>query len=279
MLVELHSHTHHSHGTKVLYDGTGTPEEMVRAAKQLGLGAMAITDHNHMKGVKEAVRAGKKHNIVVIPGEEVTSYDGHVLALGINKPIQPGMTIEKTVDKIHEQGGIAISAHPFDIKHEGLREKAKLCDAMEIFNANNLDRMSNNKAKKFASLNKLIGTAGSDAHHTSMIGHGLIEMNSKDINDADGILRAVKKGKFTVHAQYPSVRMVLDMALARLRMSYDYTFNYIENNYSFPKKQTARKLLRLAMHDGKIQYLFRGMAYASFASVLGYSAIKHAIGK
>lgn len=277
MRVELHSHTFHSYGTKVLYDGTCRPEEMVRAASRLGLGAMAVTDHDSMAGVKEAKKHQKKYNIIVIPGEEVTTVDGHCLALGIQETVKRGLSIEETIDSIHQQAGIAVSSHPFDIKHDGLREKSRLCDAIEIFNALNLDRLSNSRARNFASLHRKPGTAGSDAHHTSMLGNGTVSVKADDI---DGILKAVKKGRTELAIRYPSIKEVMNLAVIRLSMSYDYTYNYIEKNYSFPKRQIARNLLGMVHGSpGKIDYLFRGMAYMSFAGVLAYSACRRAVGK
>ena len=77
----------------MLYDGVESPEAMVKKAKELGLGALAITDHNTVLGHKEAMAAGKKHGILVIPGEEITSKDGHTLAIGVQEAIRPGMSI------------------------------------------------------------------------------------------------------------------------------------------------------------------------------------------
>ncbi len=274
MLAELHSHTHHSHQKKVFYDGTCPPEDMVRVASRLGLGAMAITDHDSLRGAQEARKFQKKYNIMVIPGEEVTTADGHCVALGISEVVPPGLSIEETVDKIHQQGGIAISSHPFDIKHDGLREKALACDALEAFNALNMDRLANMRARSFALENKMPGVAGSDAHHTSMLGHGNIEVKADDV---DGILKAIRKGRFDRVTRYPSVRTVMNYAVLRLKLSYDYTSNYIDDHYSFPKRQIARNLLGMVRQSpGKVDYMFRGMAYISFAGVIAYSAFRHA---
>ncbi len=277
MRIELHSHTHHSHQSKVFYDGTCPPQDMVKTASRLGLGAIGITDHDSVRGAHEAKKFQKKYNIMVIPGEEVTTADGHCLALGIEEVVKPGMPIEETIDRIHAQGGIAVSSHPFDIKHDGLREKSRLCDALEAFNALNLDRLANIKARNFAAENGVPGVAGSDAHHTTMIGHGNIEANADSI---DGILKAVRKHRFQTIMRYPSVKTVMNYAVLRLKMSYDFTSDYIEKNYSFPKRQIAKNLLGMVNRSpGKIDYMFKGMAYMSFAGILTYSAARHAIGK
>ncbi len=271
MKVELHSHTHHSHGKKILYDGVEQPEAMVRHAKEIGLGALAITDHDTMLGVKEALAAGKKHSIIVIPGEEISSLQGHVIALGIQETIRPGLNIFDTADLIHAQGGVAVAVHPFDIKHDGLREYAKVCDAVEIFNAINMDRISNRMARTFAGKNKMVGVAGSDAHSTAMLGKGTVNTKSTDM---DSILKSIRKGSVTVSYSYPSVSVIMNYAIRKLKMSYDYTWNYMEENYKNPKKFIAKRMLTLVKRSpGGVDKLFSLMAYTAFASVVAYSAL------
>ncbi len=277
MKVEIHSHTHFSRGTKVLYDGVEKPEAMVRRAKELGLGALAITDHNTTFGWKEAIAAGKKHNILIIKGEEINSRDGHTLALGIHETIRPGLSVEETVDLIHGQGGTAIAVHPFDIKHDGLREKSTSCDAVEIFNGNNVDRLSNIRARNFAKKHNMTMVAGSDAHTTAMLGLGLIKTNATDV---DGIVKSIKKGRITHEYAYPSVKLMKDFAITRLKMSYRYTWEYMENNYSPAKKFVGKKMLTLVNKSpGSIDKFFSVLAYTAFAGAVTYSFWKNNIRK
>lgn len=273
MLIELHSHTYYSQGEKVFYDGTCSPEDMIRHAKSLGIGALGITDHDSIKGAEEGKKLEKKYGIIIIPGEEITTNDGHCLALGINERIKPGLEIEETIDAIHTQGGIAISPHPFDIKNDGLKEKARFCDAVEVFNALSIDRLSNRKAAKFASKYNMVRVAGSDAHHTSMIGNGMIETDASDLEE---ILKLIRKGRIKTRERYATVISIMNLAVLRLKISYPYVEKYIENNYSFPKKQVSRKLLSLVRKSpGNIDYLFKTMAYTSFAGVFTYSVARN----
>src|SRR3989344_8156280 len=275
MKVELHSHTHYSRGTKVFYDGVESPEAMIKKATELGLGALAITDHNTVLGHKEAMAAGKKHGILVMPGEEVSSKDGHTLAVGVQEAIRPGLSVFETVDLIRAQGAVAIAVHHFDIKHDGLHEKAKACDAIEIFNGNNVDRISNIRALKFAKKNKMIEVAGSDAHTAAMIGTGIINTNTKDV---DGIVRAIKKGKVTPEYTYPKVTVLMDYAVRRLKLSYDYTWDYMDQNYNPAKKLLGKKLLGLVNKSpGSIDNLFKIFAYTTFAGAVTYSVWRNNI--
>ncbi len=277
MKVELHSHTNYSRGIKILYDGVEKPETMVRRAKQIGLGALAVTDHNTTFAWKEARAAGKKHDILIIPGEEIKSAHGHVTALGIQEVIRPGLSIFETVDIVHSQGGMAIAVHPFDIKHDGLRDYAKTCDAIETFNGNNVDRISNIRARNFAHKNNMIMVAGSDAHTTAMMGMGVI---NTDATDVDGIIKSIKKGKVTPEYKYPSVSVLKDYAVIRLKMSYDHVWNYMEENYAPTKKFFGKKLLGLVNKSpGNIDKLFQILAYTTFAGAVTYSVWRNGIRK
>lgn len=277
MKVELHAHTHHSRGTKILYDGIEPPEVMVKRAKQLGLGAIAITDHNTTLGLKEAIAAGKKHGVLVIPGEEINSRNGHTLALGIQETIRPGLSVQETVDLIHAQGGIAIAVHPFDIKHDGLREKAKICDAIEVFNGINIDRISNIRSRKFAEKHDMIKVAGSDAHTAAMVGSGLIVTDAIDV---DGVLKSIRKGRISIECNYPSVGVIKDYSVIKLKMSYGHVWNYMEEHYSRPKRFVGKKLLGLVNKSpGTIDKLFSVFAYTAFVSTITYSFWRNNIRK
>ncbi|WP_300455788.1 PHP domain-containing protein [Desulfobacula sp.] len=65
IFADLHNHTTAS-------DGDYTPDQMVKQAKDLGIKAIGITDHDTLNGLKTAVAAGKKYDIEVIPGVEVS---------------------------------------------------------------------------------------------------------------------------------------------------------------------------------------------------------------
>lgn len=258
-------------------EGLNSPEEMVRHAKKIGLGALAITDHDQIKGALEAKKYAKKYGVIVIPGIEVTTYSGHMLAIGVEEFIHPGMSVEDTIDAIHSQGGIAIGDHPFDIKNEGIKEKAKLCDAVEVFNAINVERITNRKAMRFAQIHKKPKVAGSDAHCIEMLGHGVNEI---DANSIDGILKAIKKGDVEIRARYMPAGVIMRWSVSRLKKSYPYTLDYINKHYSHPKKWASKNLLSLVKRSpGRIDYLFSGMAYVSLTSAICYGAVKHVLNK
>ena len=74
--IDLHVHTTAS-------DSTASPAEAVRLAKEAGLSAIAITDHDTVSGYAEAAEAGKKYGVEVVPGIEIsTKYGRAVHILG-----------------------------------------------------------------------------------------------------------------------------------------------------------------------------------------------------
>jgi len=100
----LHTHTYSS-------DGQMTYHQMIEAAKALGFDFIAITDHDTVSFATRFLCPVEKR-VLCIVGEEVSTKDGHVLAIGITQTIPPALSAEETRRRIHEQGGIAIPAHP-----------------------------------------------------------------------------------------------------------------------------------------------------------------------
>lgn len=108
---ELHTHTPHS-------DGTHTLLEMCRAAAGLGLGGIALTDHNTVSGLLDAEEVSRETGVAIIPGMEWTTFYGHMLTLGAPycewRDLGQG-DIAKGIARVHEAGGIVGIAHPFSL--------------------------------------------------------------------------------------------------------------------------------------------------------------------
>lgn len=106
---ELHTHTPHS-------DGSHSLLEMCRAAAELGLSGIALTDHNTVSGLADAEAVSSQTGITVIPGMEWTTFYGHMLTLGAPycewRDLGPH-DIHKGIARVHEQGGIVGIAHPY----------------------------------------------------------------------------------------------------------------------------------------------------------------------
>jgi len=199
MKIDMHVHSIYSP------DGRVSVEDVLRIARKKGLGGIAITDHNEMKG---ALKAKKLGIIPVIVGEEVSTLRGHVLAYEIDCLIPRGLSVEETIEKIHDCGGYAVAAHPYrfwsGIGENEVIKNSKKFDAVEIFNGR-CKISSNRKANELAlKLNEGF-TAGSDAHFDYEIGKaGIIadceidELWKCIINREVGIFGKPRSGKETI---------------------------------------------------------------------------------
>ena len=175
---DLHMHTDHS-------PDCATPVDvLLETAKQRGLGAIAITDHNEISGALEARERAK--GIKVIVSEEVkTAHEGEVIGLFIEEKIPRGMTLKETIDAIHAQGGLAYVPHPFDRLHaipdyEHLLKVVGDIDVLEVFNARVAVRGFNEEAQRFADKYRLVAGAGSDSHVAQGLGTVKIRMRAFD---------------------------------------------------------------------------------------------------
>ena len=148
------------------------PSEIVDAAIKNNLNGIAITNHDTLDGY-EQVRTLAPNELTVIPGVEVTTTQGHLLALGVNEV--PPQTDPLTVtDHIHEQGGVAVLSHPFDklreYYSEDLDKLAKCVDGVEVVNSRCIFSRFNQTALSFADTHNLAITGGSDAHFPIEVG-------------------------------------------------------------------------------------------------------------
>lgn len=226
----MHLHTHYSHQTIFFYDGVDTPETMVRAAKRAGLDAVAITDHDSMKGIPRAVEEGKRLGVLVIPGCEISSRSGHILAYGITEEIPPNLSAEETIERIHEQGGVAVAAHPFSGFGVSLMFDALELpfEGVEVWNASVMDAWQNALAEKLADHMGAAKLAGSDAHSREMVGYGITELPEGDVDD---VIEAIRRGETRVVRR----ELVPLMARAawlkrRAEMNKEYTREYMRRS-------------------------------------------------
>ncbi|NOX71282.1 MAG: PHP domain-containing protein [Candidatus Micrarchaeota archaeon] len=276
MLIETHSHTVYSKQMKIKWEGLNTPEEMVARAKEVGLGAICITDHDSIRAHKEALAAGRKHSVVVVPGIEVSSADGHILGLGINEIIPKNLSAEETIDMIHDQGGFAIAAHPFDIKGMGIQDKIKFADGIEVFNSLNLDKVANwvNK-RKSEKLEKPL-FAGSDAHTVDMIGMSRNSI-SDDVQTFDDVLHEFMKGNVEIeNAEYQQIPVLIDWFRGRMSRSYTDIIDYVNVHYTVPKAQISKFMLNkfLYSRNKALEHLWSGMTNFAIKMAFVYGSFK-----
>lgn len=267
MLLELHSHSWYSKGSILGEENTVSPVEMVKEARRRGLNGIAITDHDNFKSW-ESLKKLKFDDFVVIPGEEVSTLQGHLLALGITEEIKPKQDVLETIDKVHQQGGITIAPHPFDLAKKGIRELSKYADAIEVFNAMNIERFANLRAKKFAKKFDKPMVVGTDAHQKSWIGRSITQVNSYP--DVDSVLKEIRFGDTRLKKEYISVKEMTDWYLTRLNVNYDNALEHINTNYGFFKRKISKNLMKFS---GRESFFSRGLvSFLCYLSLTGSTA-------
>ena len=236
--VELHCHNEFSNfqlGVKETpYDCGITIQEQLEQAYKVGLDAFFITNHNTLDGYNLLTQYRDNHekfkNIQVYPGEEITTDKGiHVLAYGLTDTIRAGKSFEEILDIIKAQGAISCAPHPFGLNN-GLREKAVLCDLIEVFNSNNVDRYSNLRAYNFAKSNNMLEVAGSDSHVVSTLGRCVNFIESE--NTLDAILNSMKKGQIIIgNTGYITSKEMIEHAKYKIENSRDDIIRYFVENH------------------------------------------------
>jgi len=206
--LDLHVHSQYSE------DAIGSPKDIIKSLKKKGLQGLAITDHNTVEGGLKAVKIAPK-DFIIIPGIEISTADGHMLALNVEKNIARNLSIQETVEKILEQGGIPIVPHLFrnmsGIKKEKLKTIHQKISTIEVFNACSIPK-TNLKIAKIAKEYNLGGTGGSDSHDPAYAGYAYTVVDTTDMND-DTILSEINKKKtwgegITMPLEYRRDRML-----------------------------------------------------------------------
>lgn len=207
LTVELHSHSALSH------DGRDPVDLLVEQAAAVGLDALAVTDHDEIDASIEAAEQAADHGLIGIVGMEVSSAAGHILAFGIEELIPPGLGYDETLERIHDQGGIAVIPHPFQKSRHGVaphvtEDQLASADAIEVYNSRLFTGRSNRQAERFAIERGLPMTAGSDAHISELVGQAITEVGADD-RTPEAILEAIRHGRTSVIGQRTPWRVSL----------------------------------------------------------------------
>ena len=213
--ADLHMHTTASDGTATV------PELLEHVAQTTDLRVIAITDHDSIAGAKEARRLACQFGIDVIMGEEVSTADGHLLALFIDSFLPPYRPAAETIADIHAQGGLAIAAHPFDrsvpsLGRFGLQHDGWDFDAIEGFNAGVIwsQRGCNGAAQRAAAAMALPIIGSSDAHTLSTTGMGYTLFPGTGAND---LYCAIRAGQVGWGGRYWGPGQYIDMSRRLIR--------------------------------------------------------------
>ena len=189
--VDLHMHTDHS-------PDCATPVQvLLETARDRGLGAIAVTDHNEISGALEArALAEDIEGLKVIVAEEIkTAEQGEVIGLFLEEKIERGLTMAETIQAIRSQGGLVYMPHPFDRFHsvpdyEHLLDVVEEIDILEVFNPRVALTAFNEEAVRFAAKYRIVPGAGSDSHVAQ--GLGSVRVRVHDFEGPQEFLEAMR---------------------------------------------------------------------------------------
>lgn len=209
-LADLHIHTGYT------WDGKNALKAVLSyAAEMTSLDVLAITDHNTIESALQALELASFYGLDVIPGCEISTSEGHVLALFIQKPLPLNLSLVDTLVRIGEAGGIAIAPHPLarcanSLSAESIRKALQHPDAsrvllgIEAYNASLFYYESNKPAERLVQELSLTAVGNSDAHSLFAIGMGSTEF---DGCTAEDLKRALESGATKVIRSRPTRRM------------------------------------------------------------------------
>ena len=205
--ADLHIHT-------TWGDGTATVPQILDYVAASELDVIAITDHDDLRAAWEAQELAGAYRFEVIAGMEITTLQGHLLALFLERPVKMLRSLEWTVRAVHEQGGVCIAPHPLSwltrsLGERAVRRVAAELDGIEVINPSLAGRVT---AAKVVSLNErtlhLPETGSSDSHHLQGVGSAFTEFDGRTADDFRASLKAGTTragGNFVWHREMTGV--------------------------------------------------------------------------
>lgn len=194
--AELHQHSRYSQHSDRFLGADTTVENIAKTCKRKGISIFSITDHNTIDSHEEGKFYAKKYGLIFLPGAEINTRQGHLLALGIHTLIPKNLSLNEAADAVHAQGGVAVAAHPFQIPFGCMwRFVGSHVDAIEGQHAyaigNGLTNWVNNR---FAHKPVI---AGSDAHYLDEIGL-VYTLFPDSVKNAATALAAIRENRITL---------------------------------------------------------------------------------
>lgn len=202
MKVDLHVHTCYSK------DSLMSLETIIETCRRRGIDKVAITDHNTIAG---ALELKKSAPFPVIVGEEIETTQGEITGLFLSEEIPRGLSLEETIVRIREQGGLVYVPHPLDrvrrsaIGEANLKAISDRVDIVEVFNSRVLLLQDNHRARWFAEGGGLLSAAGSDAHTAYEIGRAYVEM--EEFVGEEEFLSSLARGRVVGRLSCPLIHL------------------------------------------------------------------------
>lgn len=199
-LLRIDPHVH-SEGS---YDGHEPVELILEHAAEIGLDGVVVTDHDEIEESLRAADLAPDYGLVGIPGVEVSTAHGHLLAIGIEQCPTRGLPFDETVTRVRDAGGIAIVPHPFQRSRHGVRKRhIDDADGVEVYNSMLFTGYRNRRANRFAERRDFPKLGASDAHYLGNVGRAYTEVALDEVPvdaplstlDGEAIITAIRAGK------------------------------------------------------------------------------------
>ena len=204
MLIDLHAHT-----APKSYDALQTPEELALEAKGLGLDALCLTEHDTFWEAADLRKLSKRHGLLLFPGCEVNTNEGHFLAFGLEEYVFGMHKLSFLRQRVDQAGGVLVAAHPYrrrglagicpkDLESRLTRASQegsfKYCDAIEGLNGRGT-KDENSFSLQLGQRLGLKTTGGSDSHRTGDVGTYATQFNAR-VDSLEDLVRELKEGRF-----------------------------------------------------------------------------------
>ena len=200
--IDLHVHT-----SPASPCATSTVEEMITEAKEIGLDAICLTDHNYLWDRDEVAELSQRHGLIILRGNEVTTVQGDMVVFGLEQNVEGIVPLEALANMVAVDGGFIIAAHPFrgflavggdqlglEVEKAAARPMFGLVNALEAMNSKVTDNENNFCARTAQALG-LPQTGGSDAHLASEVGIFATEFKKKILSEAE-LIAALASGEY-----------------------------------------------------------------------------------
>lgn len=208
--VDMHVHTKYSP------DSSNDLDDILSGLNSAKLDKIFITDHNTIKG---AIKLSRQFPQKILVGEEVNTDCGEIILYFVKEEVPPGLNLIETIKIARDQNCLISVPHPLDrfrssaIGLSNLNRILDLIDGVEIFNSRCLWPGDNSRALKIALKNKLLFTAGSDAHVRREIGRaGII---CEDFYDAPSLKLSLINARYFGTLSHPAIHLCSTVVKAK----------------------------------------------------------------
>ncbi len=201
MIIDLHTHT-----LPWSDDSNLELPELVQQAKQAGLDAICLTEHDQFWNKDVLAKLSQEHDFLILPGVEINTEDGHFLVFGVEEYIFGIWRTEQLKHSVDRVGGVMILAHPYRRQYhagEDIDAAVERCyqkkpfniiDLIEVLNGR-ASEMQNKFSQELCQRLNLRGTGGSDAHSLSDI-PSCATFFERKVSNVEELITELKAGRF-----------------------------------------------------------------------------------